>query len=398
MRDAVLKEGLAPAKSTRLDVMVFFGAFTSGLVAYSVLRGLEVHQGFQTAAVVFVLSTDAVVVAVVPRLRVRLDQAGDNAYYLGLLFTLMSMAVALYDFGAIALDRPGASSGRSGAETIIGNFGIALASTIAGIFIRVVLHQMRVDPADVESMTRIELAEAAKRVKATLDTVTLDMGRFHEEVRQRTEDVATTVLADLKRLLGDFSTDVASSARGLMDATGDAQQRLVERSTGITLRLEEAAEGARQAIERLRAVEPPPLKLAGRLEKVSESLDLLANRAERLIVSFKATDEASSRVVSSISTTASTIASMSQENRDEQAAGLRRIAQAAEEFRSALGDAGETLKANLERVRELGEESRLSADAALETQRAASEVIATFTDAARELTAAVKDAAGEEHN
>ena len=84
----------------------------------------------------------ALLVVCMPRLRVRMDQAGDNSYYLGLLFTLTSMAFALYDFRAMT--QGGASS--SGVQQIVANFGIALSTTIVGILLRVVLHRCGLIP------------------------------------------------------------------------------------------------------------------------------------------------------------------------------------------------------------------------------------------------------------
>ena len=97
----------------------------------------------------------AALMATARLLRLRDDQAGDNLYYMGFLFTLTSLAVSLYQFS---------STGSS--EQIVRNFGIAIASNIAGIPLRILFHQMRRDPAEVESTARIELADASRRVAA----------------------------------------------------------------------------------------------------------------------------------------------------------------------------------------------------------------------------------------
>ena len=166
-------------RQSRLDVLVFACAFVMGTAMYLLLHvAFKAPQLVVTGAVIFAMLSYAAVVVSAPRLRVRLDQAGDNAYYLGLLFTLVSMAFALYEFGAAISGASDRVSARSGTQQIIANFGIALASTITGIFLRIFLQQMRVDPSEVESMTRIELAEAAKRIRATLDTVTIDLASF----------------------------------------------------------------------------------------------------------------------------------------------------------------------------------------------------------------------------
>ena len=99
--------------------------------------------------------------------RLRDDQAGDNLYYMGFLFTLTSLAVSLYQFSAAG-----------SAEQIVQNFGIAIASTIAGITLRILFNQMRRDPVEVEATARMELAEASRRVKRELESVLLEFGYF----------------------------------------------------------------------------------------------------------------------------------------------------------------------------------------------------------------------------
>src|SRR5262245_21337039 len=71
--------------------------------------------------------------------RLRDDQAGDNLYYLGFLYTLTSLGVSLWQFSV-----------NEGAEGIVTNFGVAIASTILGVALRVVFNQMRQDPVEVE--------------------------------------------------------------------------------------------------------------------------------------------------------------------------------------------------------------------------------------------------------
>src|SRR5690606_30127225 len=67
------------------DVLTFLGAFTLGAGLYFVLRLAGSPQLLLTVVVVGVMVAYALAAAILPRLRVKLDQAGDNAYYLGLL-------------------------------------------------------------------------------------------------------------------------------------------------------------------------------------------------------------------------------------------------------------------------------------------------------------------------
>ena len=86
----------------------------AGGVAYSMilLFGLAAYFGLRhrsgphaqravTVTLVALMGSYALAVVLLPLLHIRLDQAGDNAYYLGLLFTLASMAFALSQISAL---------------------------------------------------------------------------------------------------------------------------------------------------------------------------------------------------------------------------------------------------------------------------------------------------------
>ena len=107
----------------------------------------------------------AVLIWLARNLRLRDDQAGDNLYYMGFLFTLTSLGVSLYQFNAARA-----------AEEIVQNFGIAIGSTITGIALRVIFNQMRQDPIEVERTMRLELADAARRVRRELDATVVEFG------------------------------------------------------------------------------------------------------------------------------------------------------------------------------------------------------------------------------
>jgi hypothetical protein len=96
---------------------------------------------------------------------------------MGFLFTLTSLAVSLYQFSAAG-----------SAEQIVQNFGIAIASTIAGITLRIMFNQMRRDPIETEATSRLELAEAARRVKRELESSILEFGYFRRMTQQSIAD------------------------------------------------------------------------------------------------------------------------------------------------------------------------------------------------------------------
>ena len=137
---------------------------------------------------------------------------------------------------------------------IIGNFGVALGSTIAGIFLRVLLHQMRVDPADLENMTRIELADASKRVKAQLDEVSGNIALFQGQAGQRMNDVIATAGEAVNKMLTTFTTEVGARPWSSSCKKTEEAQKDVRHAHGAERRRKARRDGR----ERARLDRSPP--------------------------------------------------------------------------------------------------------------------------------------------
>ncbi len=344
-------------QSTRLDVAVFGLAFVLGVIAY---LGIRVWLGNSaqmpvTATLVALMASYAAAIVWVPRLRVRMDQAGDNSYYLGLLFTLGSMAFALYDFRIVTQG----SASAAGIQQIISNFGIALATTIVGIFLRVALHQMRVDPADLEAMTRIELTEAAERLRATLDTVTTDLGRFHLEVQQRSSDVMAELSATVKKTATDMNRHTTEAAAKLTTAAEEAYQGILSRTRDLTQSLGRVATEATAAMERLKAVEPPPLTLSRRLDKVAAVLEQVAVQSERTTEALRAMTDVTTHAVESAGKTSDMLDKLAVRMRDENAQLTDFFGKTANALAETLGPFSSRLQQVLGQAAELNEQLKL---------------------------------------
>jgi hypothetical protein len=386
MSDLVLTERANALRETRADLYAFAGAFVAGLGIYLVLRSLAVPQFVITGTIVLVMLAYAFVVARVPRLRVRLDQAGDNAYYLGLLFTLISMAMALHEFGAVTTGDPGETGEKAAVEQIIGSFGVALFSTITGIFLRVVLHQMRVDPADVESMTRIELSEAAKRLRASLDSAAGDIGRFHEEMRQRTSDAVEVLVSETTKAVTALSEGSARTTQTMVESTSSAHMGMLGQVTELTRTLSSVATEAMGAVERLRTVEGPPLTLSRRLDKVTKLLEALGNTAEQLVGRMEGTAAASATNVEHMSKASQALSSLSDDLMKRHAEATERVTSAIVQIGAALSEVGDKLKHERDLLVDLEAESRRTVEESTRVQAAAAEVLMTLTEVTRGLT------------
>lgn len=270
MKDPVLRQTWSSVKGSRVDLVVYLAVFSVGLVIFFAGKSYGASQLSQTIMLCSLMAAYALSVALVPSLRFRMDQAGDNAYYLGLLFTLTSMAYALYTF-----NREGVGDGSAGTLAIIQNFGIALATTIAGIFLRVLLHQMRVDPADFEHMTRIELTDAAARLKATLDNTTADFAKHLEEMRQHTQDVVSDAQVKSADALAEFADHLKESNNELTTSTVQLQERLKNGTDELVESIREFVASTTEATERLRSIKEPPLRFSNRVDTILSAFEQL---------------------------------------------------------------------------------------------------------------------------
>jgi len=153
--------------------------------------------------------------------KLRSDQAGDNCYYLGLIYTLTSLAYAIFTFDP-----------NNTATTIVQGFGIALASTITGLILRVFFNQSRVDLYEVEETAHLELTEAAGRLKAELSTLTLEFKAFSTGLQQSITEMRDEALENnkqsarqsgeaLQKLTDEISETLGKHAGDLATGTGD---------------------------------------------------------------------------------------------------------------------------------------------------------------------------------
>src|SRR4051794_16404276 len=181
-----------------LNGLLFFAVVLtgSGYIVFSKLH--DFAPMLVTAVPVLIMIGYALFLGLARLFRLRDDQSGDNLYYMGFLFTLTSLAVSLYQFSA-----------DGAADQIVRNFGIAIASTIAGITLRILFNQMRRDPVEVEATARLELAEASRRVKRELDSTVLEFGYFRRMAQQSIGDA----LDEVKETLGEASDRLAGEIR-----------------------------------------------------------------------------------------------------------------------------------------------------------------------------------------
>jgi ABC-type transporter Mla subunit MlaD len=176
--------------------------------------------------------------------KLRSDQAGDNCYYLGLIYTLSSLAYAIFTFDPA-----------NTATTVVQGFGIALATTIAGLVLRVFFNQSRVDLYEMEDSARLELAQAAARLKTELSQIAVSFSDFGHQTQQIIAEVRDGALASIedgaKRSIDTVAKVAELAQEALQHQSSDLAtktKRLGETSDKVAAAMERHSEGLEEIV------------------------------------------------------------------------------------------------------------------------------------------------------
>jgi len=266
------------SRSERYDKQLFVFVFCAGLVWILIGKRFGADWAAGTpwpgsAPIIIAAGTLATMVvytllcSFTKLFRVREDVLGDNVYYLGFLFTLVSLAYALWkiDFekqeGLI--------------EDLVSSFGIALSSTIGGIFIRVLVLQFRRDPSEYEREMRLELIEASGRLKANM------VGAIEQ---------FDSVIVQMSQLMRE-STEIAVI---------EQKKAISESNSAFLQELREVGESIREGIQKpLTSAATDIGKAASKLKKQSDVME------EQIASSIDRLNEGGRSVASALSVAAS---------------------------------------------------------------------------------------------
>ncbi|MCY4431238.1 MAG: hypothetical protein OXC11_12705 [Rhodospirillales bacterium] len=161
----------------------------------------------------------------------RFDAAGDHVYYLGFLYTLVSLAVSLALVGSRLGDDPDVI------RSVLTGFGVAIASTILGMALRVVIGRGEgSEPREVVERAQLGLADAGRRLRAELDYTITEFDHFRNRIREDLEVSARDATAGIS-LVGDRADSASKSL-------AEVEQRALDASSGLAERVEELSQSA----------------------------------------------------------------------------------------------------------------------------------------------------------
>ena len=227
-----------------------------------------------------------------------LDRAGDNLYYLGFLFTLVSLIYALVDLFLFE-DRNTALTLANRTYILIGSFGIALLSTVAGILGRIILHDRSegrkvpngsLEPRSPRGETRSSEGSVPGRPDIGLH---LFIHRLRAEIRNATDAFshynrmtmlqAQDTKRHAKRMGQEFTRKLEQDTQDALIRTGDAYRSLVDRAnatvTPFENRVGEAVGAVATVLEQLSSANLALSELPANVEQVRRSMDVLGEAA-----------------------------------------------------------------------------------------------------------------------
>jgi predicted nuclease with TOPRIM domain len=210
----VSDRGLAVQQRRRLalDRGVLFFFLVGGSAAIVALKLSPLPIEYRIGIPVALIAAYAMLTISRTRFRLRYDQAGDNCYYMGFIFTLVSLGIALYQI------RHGTTAQEFGIG-VVRDFGLALSTTIAGIICRVSLTQLREDPHDIEEATRRELIHYSRALSGQMQASVSMLA----EVRQTTEDRLKNYVFEMSQVVGEHqrrTEELRDSTKTLSESIG----------------------------------------------------------------------------------------------------------------------------------------------------------------------------------
>lgn len=269
-----------------LDRAAFILTFFAGVVGGVILKLLGAHPFVTIAYAAFILLSYAAFAWAGGRLKIEPEAIGDNCYYLGFLFTLASLSFTLYQMA----DPTGNGSDPIHIPEVISGFGVALSSTIIGVFLRVIMMQMRPDFVAKDRAVRADLNRSYADFRRNLSGTLSQMKAFSTESIQYAAERDERLRVSTEKFVEDHQKALVQAADTLAEKmetkfSETAQQAVKD----IAASVQEANKGAQEGVQELVA---DLQAMRSRLnEQESEIFEEIQSRRKRLVTELEAAEE-----------------------------------------------------------------------------------------------------------
>ena len=318
------------------------------------------------------------------KLRLRDDHVGDNAYYLGFIYTLASLSWALTKF----------TSG--GVDLIVESFGIAIFSTVVGIVARVGVNQMRRDPVEIEQEARMELSDAVVRLRTQIDDAVLALSSFARHAQQAaaesielTHKQATSTMESVVIRVSEASTrtvtHVGETSEKAIARIDEAMLEFSTHSTELNKLSRDVVKTLKSLMTRIEKAEVPTEVILERMKPA-----MAAAEASAIALRQRLEDERGLR--QSMRADAESLRVSLTEGAERWRAIAETAASAASTMASSVGELGETMKQVSESAGRAAADMSQSLEALVAAVRRHNDELAAELEKSREYTKKTHDA------
>ncbi len=245
-----------------LDKVFLAAAFIVGAVGIVWLKQFDIEPWWAALFAGGVLVSYALATWSNRNLALEPETIGDNSYYLGFIFTLISLGATLYQM-------TGTGTEVGILRDVIAGFGVALSSTIIGVFLRVFMMQLRTDVVARDRHARLELNDASREFRLRLAESVAQMKAFSTEAIQLAGETNTRIQAANETFHKDHrdrmlrtTEDYSATLKDLMAASSAIITRDLKAS--IDEVLSELRSEVGTSLDRLRVITEATVKLQER--------------------------------------------------------------------------------------------------------------------------------------
>jgi hypothetical protein len=253
-------------------------------------------------------------------------QFADSLYYLGFLFTLISLTVSLLAFS-------GGADTDYDVSGVASRFGVALLTTVIGLGCRIYLVNFRKSIDDSLAQTEASLADAGEALRAKLDQLSVDMTVQSKLMAESLRGAIDLTASELKA--------VAESGKSAVEEATRAVSSAVTVSTAnVANAAEEGSQAVKASLESLASkLDESPLPADLLIESLSPALAKLAEHLDEYSKILESTGQ-SHRQMADGATALGTSAQLLQEGGSQLTAVLQDVREGTQDlagFSDALG-------------------------------------------------------------
>ncbi len=301
-------------------------------------------------AVGIILGYTVYIILTKNRTSISVDRASDNSYYLGLLFTLTSLAYSLIKLSTVEIN----------VLYLLPDFGVALFSTIAGLFARIFLQQMRNDPQDIETEAREELGLAIRSLRESIGSVVSQLNGVKEQTSVSILELSNTIKQNQLQLEEELADAQKRSANKNAEAIDEVTKNFQNVGNNIQTQAGQITNFSSNMISEFTAVmsslEEKLTKLGNAPEELSNRLGSLARDFENISTSIEKTTQNQSNLSNELSS------AMTNLNQIFSEGSFSRIGRLSDLASQRLESLASTTEANLQNISDLNERLRKTAE------------------------------------